>query len=128
MVFVHELAGQAEGGGDGGGVGAPDQGVEADGVEAQHGGVGGDHGPVGVEGAGFVEVLEDGVGEFVEVTVHAGGAAGHAGFQQRGVVEVGGLEEELGDGGKRQFGGGFAGQDLQDTREGDLGVGVSAGQ
>ena len=81
LVFVHELAGQAECGGDGGGVGAPDQGVETDGVEAQHGGVGGDHGPVGVEGAGFVEVLEDGVGEFVEVAVHAGGATGHAGFQ-----------------------------------------------
>lgn len=74
--FGHEQAREPEGGGDGGRVGLPDEGVEAQGVVAQDGGVVGDEQPLGGEHTAFFPVFEDAVGQVGEVGADAGAGAG----------------------------------------------------
>ena len=118
LALGTQLAGEAKGGGDGGGVGGPHNAVEAHGVKAQRGRVLGDVVP------DFRLALKGGVGEIGQRGMHIGAGAGHGGVNERGIAIVQLLQDEFIDGGDGEFGCRLARQKIEDGGEVFLGVAV----
>ena len=118
LALGAQLAGEAKGGGDGGGVGGPHNAVEAHGVKAQRGRILGDVVP------DFRLALKGGVGEISQGGVHIGASTGHGGVNERGIAVIELLQDELVDGGDGELGRRLARQKIEDGGEVFLGVAV----
>ena len=111
LALGAQLAGEAKGGGDGGGVGRPHDPVEAHGVKTQRGRVLRDVIP------NFGLALKGGVGEISQGGVHIGASTGHGGVNERGIAVIELLQNELVDGGDGELGGRLARQEVEDGGE-----------
>ena len=118
LALGAQLAGEAKGRGNGGGVGGPHNAVEAHGVKAQRGRILGDVVP------DFRLALKGGVREIGQRGMHIGAGAGHGGVNKRGIAIVQLLQNEFIDGGDGQLGRRLARQKIEDGGEVFLGVAV----